>query len=105
MSQIEIHRSLICLSYDLLARFFGHGNEGRRNEADMHSSIGLALRTAVFALIGFYLAQLAVAAGLLVIARSIDGELAGLLLILPAVAAGVLTVYCLRETAYGLKSR
>lgn len=71
----------------------------------MNPMLGLALRTAVFALIGFHLAQLSVAAGLLAIAHSIDGELAGLLLILPAVAAGALTFFCLRETAQGLMSR
>jgi hypothetical protein len=71
----------------------------------MHSPIGLALRTAVFALIGFMMAQLAVAAGLLVISHSIEGEIASLLLIIPAVAAGFLTYYCMRETAYGLLNR
>ncbi len=71
----------------------------------MHSPIGLALRTATFALIGFLLAKLAVAAGLLVVSHSIDGEIASLLLILPAIAAGGLAFYCMRETAYGLRSR
>ena len=71
----------------------------------MNSSIGLALRTAVFALIGFQLSQLAVAAGLLTIFHSLNGELAALMLILPAAAAGALAYYCLRETAVGLRNR
>ena len=71
----------------------------------MLSPIRLALRTAVFAMIGFELSQLAVAAGLLLVWNTADGDLASLLLILPAVAAGFLSFYCLRETASGLKSR
>jgi hypothetical protein len=49
----------------------------------MQSRIGLALRTATFALIRFQFARLAVAAGLLVFSHSIDGEIARLLLIFP----------------------
>jgi len=71
----------------------------------MHSPIGLALRTATFALIGFQLSQLAVAAALLLIWHSISGEVASLLLVIPAVAAGFLALYCVRETAQGLRNR
>jgi hypothetical protein len=67
----------------------------------MNPMLVFALRTAAFELIGFHLPQLVVAAGLLAIAHSIDGELAGFLVILTAVATGALTFYCLRETAQG----
>ena len=76
-------------------------SKGRR----MHSPVGLALRTAVFALIAYQLGQLAVAASLLAIWHSMDGEIISLVLILPAIAAGGLAWYCVRETAAGLKSR
>jgi hypothetical protein len=54
---------------------------------------------------GFMLVQLAVAAGLLVLSHSIEGEIASVLLIFPAIAARGLAFYCVRETAYGLLNR
>jgi len=71
----------------------------------VYSPLGLALRTAVFGLIGFQLAQLAVAASLLLVWHSVGGEFASLLFIIPAGGAGFLAFYCMRETAAGLRAR
>jgi hypothetical protein len=76
-----------------------------RAKIGMHSRIGLALRIATFTLIRSQFARLTVAAGLLVVSHSIDGEIARLLLIFPAITTGGLAFYCMRETAYGVRNR
>ena len=68
-------------------------------------SLGMALRTAFFALIGFEMARLSTAATLLTIWRTVHGEVWALMLIAPAVAAIILTVLSLREVAAGFGSR
>ena len=67
------------------------------------STIGIALRTAVFAMLGFLMAQLCTAAALLTVSHAIKGEIWSLMLIAPAVAAGFLMFYSLREAAAGLR--
>ncbi len=69
------------------------------------STIGIALRTAVFAMIGFMMAQLSIAAALFTVSHAFKGEIWSLMLIAPACAAGFLMFYCLREAASGLNSR
>ena len=71
----------------------------------MGPSLGIALRTAFFAVIGFEMARLGTAATLLTISHAVDGEFGAVMLIAPAVASIVLTVLSLQEVATGLNSR
>jgi hypothetical protein len=69
-------------------------------------SVGIALRTAFFALIGLEMARLGTAATLLTIWHTaIKHDVWALVLVLPAVAAIVLTVVSLREVANAITSR
>ena len=68
-------------------------------------SIGIALRTAFFALIGLTMTQLGTAAALLTVSHAVKGELWSLMLIAPAVAGLGLAVIALQQAAIGLASR
>jgi hypothetical protein len=68
-------------------------------------SLGLALRTAFFGLIGWEMARLGTAATLLTVSHAISGEVWAVLLIAPAVASIVLMYFSLREVATALTSR
>lgn len=68
-------------------------------------SLGVALRTAFFALIAFEMTKLGTAAALLTVSHALKGEIASLMLIAPAVAAMTLMVLSLREVATAFNSR
>lgn len=71
----------------------------------MGSSLGTALRTAFFTLIGLSMTQLGTAAALLTVSHAMKGEIWSVLLIAPAVAGMVLAVLALQQAAIGLTSR
>ena len=70
----------------------------------MGPSLGMALRTAFFALVGLEMAKLSTAASLLTLSHALEGDIYAVMLIAPAVASAVIMLYALYEAARGLAS-
>jgi hypothetical protein len=73
---------------------------GRRNP----QGIRLALRTAIFALIGFQMAKIGASLLLLGVWHAIAGDLGAIALTVAGAGVLIITVIALRETADGLKA-
>ena len=66
--------------------------------------IRLALRTAIFALIGFQMAKIGASLLLLGVWHALAGDLGAIALTIAGAATLILTIVALRETADGIKA-
>ncbi len=71
----------------------------------MHSnSYGLALRGAVYGLLGFFMVQLGAAASYLVVWYALAGSFAAVAFIFPAIASFIVAFHAIRATASAMRA-
>ncbi len=70
----------------------------------MHNPYSLALRGAVFGLLGFFMVQIGLAASYLVVWYALHGNPAAVVFIFPAVAAFLIAYHAIHSTASAMRA-